>query len=180
MLLAFAGLLSVYSVQAQNAETKKQEQTHLGKHGRAKTDTERMKADRMRIKQAIDTIRKDTTLSDLQKKERIRELTEHEKREIRGGLSPRPNRKMKEYERGNRPNKAQVWQGLELTDTQKTKMREIREKYRTQQKALAESSEPNEQKAEKLKAIREKQRAEMNALLTQEQREKLKNSQPHK
>lgn len=186
MLLAFAGIVLVYSA---NAQTQNQHDNRKIEHNRQKgkkwqkenlTAEQRQKvmAEREKFKSEREAIKNDATLSEVQKKEKMRELSQQQRNEVNGILTPEQRKKFGAYKQDSTHSTTQRGRDLNLSDSQKTQMTEIRKNYVSESQKIKENTALSEdQKKDQMKKLREKQHKEMRAVLTKEQQEKMKSFQ---
>ncbi len=124
----------------------------------------------------IQALRNNTSLTDEQKKQQIRELRKNDHQQLLAVLTPEQQAKMKELRQGKEGrggfHAGRRFQGLNLTEQQKAQLQPVFQATRQQLQALrSDTTLTPEQKHEKMREIRQNQMAQMKSILTPEQQQ---------
>lgn len=127
----------------------------------------------------IQALRSNTSLTEDQKKEQVRELRKNDHQQLLAVLTPEQQAKLKEVRHQRMARRAgfkagRRFQALNLSAEQKSQLQPIFQSTRQQMQALrADTSLTPEQKHEKMHQIRQNQVTQMKSILTPEQQQQL-------
>jgi Spy/CpxP family protein refolding chaperone len=127
----------------------------------------------------VQALRSNTSLTDEQKKQQVRELRKNDHQQLLAVLTPEQQAKLKQLHsqrkgRAGAFRSGRGFQALNLTDQQKQQLKPVFQSTRQQMQALrSDTTLTPEQKREKMKEIRQNQMAQMKSILTPEQQQQL-------
>jgi Spy/CpxP family protein refolding chaperone len=127
----------------------------------------------------MQALRGNTSLTEDQKKQQMRELRQSNHQQMLSILTPEQQAQMKELHAKHEGRRegfkaGRGFQALNLSEQQKAQMKPIFESSRQQMQALkADTSLTPEQKREKMKEIRQNQMSQVKSILTPEQQQQL-------
>jgi Spy/CpxP family protein refolding chaperone len=124
----------------------------------------------------MQALRSNTSLTEEQKKQQVRELRKNNHQQLMAVLTPEQQAQLKQHHPGAGKGgfRARGFQALNLTAEQKTQLQPIFQSTRQQMQALrADTSLTPEQKHEKMQQIRQNQMTQMKSILTPEQQQQM-------
>ena len=138
-----------------------------------------LKANREDMKQQSDAIKNDASLTQDQKREKMRELHKSQKDKMNAVLTPDQKTKIQADRQNWNGNRAKKGRGngmkhLDLNDAQKAQMKANRDEMKKQSDAIkSDASLTEDQKREKIQELHKSRRNKMNSVLTPAQKAKI-------